>query len=152
VENPIDLYYQATRYSEVTSEAVHCVAIDVVGPAQCCTEADDFLDLNHDAPASFKKAGDLRSRDLTVAAVLLDSLLPGGPPARRRSQETKKIAARGAKSRPREVRPSPSILTPGASTACASPGIAAVGKPLTKKINIRFINHASLLHGFTQVR
>jgi hypothetical protein len=50
------------------------------------------------------------------------------------------------------VRPSPSILTPGASTACASPGIAAVGKPLTKKINIRFINHASLLHGFTQVR
>jgi len=77
---------------------------------QCCIEAANFLDLNHDALASFKKkAGDLRSRDL-------DSRLPGVSPARRRRQEIKKVAARGAKSPPREVRPSPSILTPGAST------------------------------------
>ena len=100
VENPIDLYYQATR-SPVTSEAVHCVAIDAVGPAQCCIEADDFLDLNHDAPASFKKAGDLRSRDLTVAAVLLD-VACRRTPSSKTTQETKKIAARGAKSRPRK--------------------------------------------------
>ena len=78
MENPIDLYYRQP-VSELTSEAVHCVAIDLIGPAFCCVEADDFLDLNHDAPATFKKAGGLRSRDLTVTAVLLHLPCPEDP-------------------------------------------------------------------------
>jgi len=32
------------------------------------------------------------------------------------------------------------------------PGSAAIGRPLTEKIDIRFINHPSPLHGFAQVR
>jgi hypothetical protein len=48
-----------------------------------------------------RKAGDLRSRDLTVASVVLDCRLPGGPQTRRRRQERKNVAVRGAKSRPR---------------------------------------------------
>jgi hypothetical protein len=40
--------------SEAASQAVHGVAIEVVGPGQSRIESDDFVDLDHDAPAGFK--------------------------------------------------------------------------------------------------